>query len=768
MNSNKLIPSMFHRRLVLLLLVIVFLTFGLGMQLFRLSVVQGAQRLAEAEARLDRRVYLPTHRGRILDRHGRVLAEDRASYDIAIAYDVITGAWPENQAARQARNEIGGSDWNIMSPEQRQDAIDQRILHWQALVDELWAAVREWGDIDEQELFRRRNAIRGEVQSMAAAVWDNQRLAWEARFGTEDDENDMRGRRGFRPRPIREQRQPHVILPRVNPEVAFEFRRLAREFDGMVHVQDSRRREVPWSTADVILDRGVSLPTPLRHDMPITIRVKGVADHIIGSVRDEVWAEDIQRRPFVQANGEIDLGGYRVGDVVGSRGLELVFEDRLRGKRGVINERRDTGEQERLEAVPGDDLHITLDIMLQARVQAILSHDYELTRVQRWHQNDALPQGRPLNAAAVVIEVDTGEILAMVSMPTIEMGRRMSDRRRATDDPWVNRPVEAIYPPGSIIKPLVLSAAVQSGLHSVHSPIDCAPGHYYDNRPGIARCWIFRERFGLTNHGPLVAEEAMARSCNMYFYTLGDRLGMRRASEWYSRFGLGSPLDVGLLKTTEDSNTGTTRFSGENGGTIPTDRLIDDLRQRGELNFASVILGIGQGPGVTWTPIQAANAYATIARGGIIRDATLVYDEDRLSARPSREHMQLSPALVDATLEGLRQSVASPHGTGYQIRYDYDPSMRPDRIINAENVTVWAKTGTAQAPALAVDTTGDGENDSHISGLSHAWFVGLVGASGSSPSHAIAVIVEYGGSGGRVAGPIANEIIRALQAEGYL
>lgn len=768
MNSKKLIPSMFHRRLVLLLFVTAIVTSALGLQLFKLSVVEGASRLAEAESRLDRRVYLPTHRGRILDRHGRILAEDRASYDIAVSYDVITGSWPGIQAARQARNEIGRSNWNAMSPEERDDAIAARLAPWETLVEELWGAIIEEGGIDELELVQRRDAIRREVQSMAAAIWDNQRLSWEARFGTEDDAEDARGRRGFRPRPIREQRQPHVILPRVNPEVAFEFRRIAREFDGIVHVKDSRRRELPWSSADVTLDRGGSLPTPLRNETPITIRVEGVGDHILGSVRDEVWAEDIERRPFVKRNGEIDLGGYRVGDVVGSRGLELVFEDRLRGTRGVINERRDTGEQDRLEAKPGDDLHITLDIMLQARVQAILSHDYGLTRVQRWHQNDALPEGRPLNSAAVVMEVGTGEILSMVSMPTIEMGRQMSDRRRAADDPWVNRPVEAVYPPGSIIKPLVLCAAVQSGLHSIHNPINCAPGHFYENRDGIARCWIFRDRFGRANHGPLRADEAMARSCNMYFYTLGDRLGMRRASEWYQRFGLGRPLDVGLLQVREHRESGETRYIGENGGTVPTESLINSLRSSGELNFASVILGIGQGPGVTWTPIQAANAYATIARGGVIRDATLVRDADRGSPRPGREHMQLSPALVDAALEGLRQSVEEPHGTGYRIRYEYDDSLSADRIINVDNVTVWAKTGTAQAPALAVDSTGDGENDSFITGLSHAWFVGLVGPRGGSPTHAIAVIVEYGGSGGRVSGPIANEIIRALKAEGYL
>jgi penicillin-binding protein 2 len=390
---------------------------------------------------------------------------------------------------------------------------------------------------------------------------------------------------------------------------------------------------------EVVLDRS-GLPKPLRSDTPLLIRVEGVADHILGSVRDEVWEEDVRRRPFVDPRtGEIDLGGYRVGDIVGSRGLELAFEDRLRGTRGMMLERRDTGEQQRIEPKVGENLNLTLDINLQARVQAILSHEFGLTRVQQWHSNDALPDGRPLNASAVVLDVETGEVLAMVTMPTMAMGRRMSERRRQIDHPWVNRAVEAIYPPGSIIKPLVLAAAVEEGLHHTGQAIHCQ-GHYYDTRNDIARCWIYRERFAFGRHGNLRAEEAMARSCNVYFTRLRIGLGMARLSAWYRRFGLGSPLDVGLqfeqVDATARPRAGRERRRGAGCGNDC------ELRARGELAFASVILGIGQGP-VAWTPVQAANAYATLARGGIVRDATLVRDEERLGPRPGREHLSLSP-----------------------------------------------------------------------------------------------------------------------------
>ena len=177
-------------------------------------------------------------------------------------------------------------------------------------------------------------------------------------------------------------------------------------------------------------------------------------------------------------------------------------------------------------------------------------------------------------------------------------------------------------------------------------------------------------------------------------------------------------------------------------------------------------MGIGQGP-FTWTPLHAANAYATLARGGTIRDATIV-TAGSLEARViNREDLNLKPSAVKAALEGLRQSVMESHGTGHHILL---PGSVREPIINANGVTIWAKTGTAQAPPLKQDDNGDGKfsESEVIENLDHAWFVGLVGPRGATALYAISVIVEYGGSGGRTAGPIANQIIRALQAEGYL
>lgn len=733
MDKNKAIPSMFHRRLVLLLVVCVATLLILTGQMFRLSVVQGGERLAQAESRLTDLVLLPTYRGRILDRHGRVLAIDRPCYDVAIQYKVITGAWARRQAALLARREIGRNRWLEMGPKDRDAAIVERLPAFEQRTEDLWAALCRHGNITREELFRRLDGIKADVQSTAANVWENQRRE-QLKFGISEED--------FKPQEILEQRQAHVVLPRVPDEVAFEFRRMAQASPDMIEVQDSTRREYPWLSAEVPLSRA-SLPWRMRGSGEALVRVAGIADHILGSVRDEVWADDVKRRPFSRD----DLGGYRPGDNVGSRGVEASFESSLRGSRGQIAKRLDTGEQVRIDPTPGADVNLSIDIALQARVQAILSWEFGLTRVQPWHNNHSLPMGLPLNSAAVVIEVETGEVLAMVTMPTIAMGEAMTAEERAANFTMVNRATETPYPPGSIIKPLVLAAGVSESLHDLAQPINCT-GHYFENQKNKARCWIYRDRFGMMTHGPLKAEEALARSCNIFFYSLGDRLGIDRINKWFNAFGMGEVLDVGLIA--RDAK-GEVIWRGEHGGMLPSADRVAELRRRGELKFTEVIMGIGQGP-VAWTPVQAANAYATLARGGYIRDATLVTDDPR-GTRPKRcGDLNLSPELVKAALEGLRESVMESFGTGHHMTHD-DGSREP--IVNAVDVTVWAKTGTAQANRLRQ--------------LDHSWFVGLVGPRGAArPLHAIAVIVENGGSGGRCAGPIANQIIHALQAEGYL
>lgn len=750
--------SMFHRRLLLLCGAGAVVFGGLTAQLLRLSVLEGAEHRAEAESQLRRTIYLPTWRGRILDRHGRVLAADVPSYDICVPYPVITGAWIDEQALREAKERTGG-DWNEMDDEDRAVAIAAERPAFETLTGTLWRLIRTYGDFDDAALLERRDAIRSEVQRLAAHVHDAQRRAWQEKRS----DGSLVGARAFRPEPIREQVIAHVLLPRVDDEVAFAFQRLALLREGLVEVRDSTERDRPHMVQTVVLPRA-GLPGPMASDQPLRLTVEGVADHLLGTVRREVWKEDIDRRPFTKKDGRIDLGGYRDVDRVGSSGLEAAFEAHLRGTRGMIVEHRATGARRRVAPVPGGDLQLSIDIALQARVQAILSHEYGLTVVQPWHRNQVLSTGWPLNGAAVVMEIATGEILAAVSMPTLATAQHATELRRAIDGADVNRPFAGIYPPGSILKPLTLWAGVESGAHDLDAIVECR-GHFHPNQADRLRCWIYRDDFAYATHGPLGAEEAIARSCNIYFYTVGDELGAPRLLSWLRRFGLGARPDVGLARAIVVD--GEPAIAGESAGTVDDEARVAALPAVEQRN-AALLHAIGQGS-LTWTPVQAATTYALLARGGAPVQPVLVVNDPR-PPRPRPDPVPMRATLHRTILEGLRRSVEERIGTGHHITFGEGAARSEAPILEVRGVTVSAKTGTAQAPAMMADLDGDGahEKGEYVTGVDHAWFVGLVGPRGAAPLYVVAVVIEYGGSGGRVSGPVANEIIRALQDEGYL
>ncbi|MFZ4465769.1 MAG: penicillin-binding transpeptidase domain-containing protein [Phycisphaerales bacterium] len=774
--------SLFERRMLAIGIGCAVVVGAMAARLFSLTVISGGEQRALAESRLDRSALLPTVRGSILDRKGRVLAESVPSYDLALFYPAIAGTWADGRAVDLARREAGRAAWNRMGPDERGERIER---HRRALAAELDSTLAEACAIAGRtgtELATAMGDVRTQVERKANAVWESRLELERARYGEAAEDR-------FEARPIAEQSEAHVVFTRLPAKAAFALRKLADAHPGILEVQDSTRRVYPMSVARIQLDRGW-MPTPLRGGT-LDLELAGVADHIVGDVRDEVWRADLDRRPFrrVDGGGEVvtDLGGYRPGrDMVGARGLERTYEDFLRGTRGRAVQHLDTGDSQRTEPVRGGDLHLSLDVMLQARVQALFDPKVGLSVAQQWHvgwNQDGTPKPMPLgyhaelNGAAVVIDIDTGEVLSMVSWPTVAAGEALEQRERAQRLPDVNRALEAPYPPGSLVKPLVYVAAVRSGAVPRDVSIECN-GHYFGAAEAFGRCWIYRSQNQFLTHtkqlkalggdGALAVEDAIARSCNIFFYTLADRMGLPTLSEWYRNFGLGTRIDVGLARLEpEFDDAGAAkgaRWVGEHPGSVPGEAAIAALARKGD-RIAPVIAGIGQGP-VLWTPLQAANAYATLARGGVIRDATLLRTD--VPGRPERRtgDLRLDPVSCDRALEGLRQAVSERVGTGHHVSYA-DRTQEP--IINVPGVTVWAKTGTAQAPVIRMDDDGDGTPDRTVKGLEHGWFVGLAGDAGENrPRYAIAVLLENGGSGGKSAGPIANQVIHALVAEGYL
>lgn len=753
------IPSMFHRRLLLLLLVALAVVVVLGTRTALLTTgTAHASYTAAVDAAMQDTRLIPTIRGRILDRWGRVLAVDEPGFDVAVDYRVISGEWAYTQAHDAARAANRGT-WAELHPDEREALIADLQRPYDEQVELLWRTLAELSGSTRADIERRKSHIVSRVQKTASHLWTVWQRQREARLGEAVPLADVA-------QPIGEQRQHHSILRDVGEATRVRIQSFLAEADRdpalavwkQVRIDRPRQRRYPLETMTVVLDRS-HLPTPLRSDEPLEMTVEGVAVHAVGQMRD-FWAQDAKSRPFTRTgpSGQniIDRGGYLDGDRVGKFGVEAAMEHLLRGLRGQVKRQLDTGYEERLDPQPGRDVQLTLDAQLQARIQGIMSPEFGLMKVQPWHIRESDPPrklGEPLNGAAVVLDVATSEVLAAVSIPSMPLRvlEESADEIYGDDEnrPYVDRVISQPYQPGSTVKPLVLVSAVTLGVHSLGAPIPCN-GHLNPGNPEAYRCWIYKAHGGLT-HGPLMGPEAIARSCNIYFYALGRDLGSVRMVQSFSGLGLGAPTDAGL--------------PGEVGGDLPNLALASQRNAPGFQPADATFMGIGQGP-IRWTPIQAVNTYAILARGGIAQQPTFIKDESLGVSRP-RIDLHLNRAAVAEAVQGLRDVANAPYGTGRSI----DTGGKREPLFDVEGVTIYGKSGTAQAVPLRIDANGDKQitvDDPIVKSGDHAWFMALVKPDGAAePTHVIAVVTEYAGSGSQVSGPIVNQIIHALQQEGY-
>ncbi|MCE9590387.1 MAG: hypothetical protein K8S99_07670 [Planctomycetes bacterium] len=742
---------MFHRRLLLLIGVLFLLAGVMVLQLFNLTLVQGARLRVKAEDALSETTLVPTVRGKVMDRKGRLLAVDVPSDDIAVNYRAITGEW----AYRRAREVVFNANrqrWSELGYDERERLIEEAEKPFDLQLETLWKTLCAAGGFDRAEMESRKALIIERVQKIAVSVSINQQTMFD------DPAQSAIG-------DVREQRLPHAVLTGVDEKSVARIRQLmvqaksepSLEVWQQVSIQPSKTRSYPLETLTVTLDRK-AMPSPLRSEEPLTLTVEGVGTHALGILRS-VWRADITGRPFGSGEREdkaADLGGYLPGDRTGAWGIEKSMEPLLRGLRGSLTRRLDTQAEEVISPVPGQDVTLTLDIALQARVQAIMDARTGLMKVQEWNSKDLSdnplrPQlGEPLNGAAVVIDIATGEVLAAVSMPGMPLKTLREDPDKILKDqinrPYINRAVGQAFQPGSTVKPLVLAAAVTDRKIGYNETVDCE-GHLLPNNLLKYRCWIFKQYH--RTHGPLEGPEAIARSCNIFFYTMGRRLGAQRLVAWYDRFGVGRINGCGL--------------SEEIKGDLPSSADATAPHARGFSVDDAINMGIGQGP-IQWTPLQAAGAYATLMRGGIYIAPTFIKSPQDPARKPVS--LDLDPKGIEMAKQGLDMAVNAKIGTANHLAM-----LNNELIITAPGVKAMGKSGTAEPPDLRVDTNDDGRitrDDEVVRKGDHAWFMVVVqGEKSARPQYVIAVVVEYGGMGAAVAGPVANQIILALREEGY-
>ncbi|MQX37158.1 penicillin-binding protein 2 [Roseospira navarrensis] len=454
---------------------------------------------------------------------------------------------------------------------------------------------------------------------------------------------------------------------------------------------------------------GVTIDEGLTRDYPYA----DLASHLLGYVA-AVSEEDIDAGddPLLQ------LPDFRIGKA----GIEKVYDLPLRGTSGAKQVEvnavgRRIRELRREDGEPGHEVQLTLDMRLQDYASRRLGDD---------------------SAACVVMDVHTGELLAMASMPAYDpnaFARGLSNKEwgelaNNPRAPLRNKALAGQYAPGSTFKMVVALAALESGIVNAEQTVYC-PGHL---RLGNHRfhCW---KRWG---HGHMNMTSAIEQSCDVYFYEVSRRIGIERIADMATRMGLGAPLDIEL--------------PGEASGLIPTKAWKSATLGQPWVQGETLVASIGQGY-VLATPLQLAVMTARIANDGLAVRPTLsrqaIVDGQLVEQpTPAFESLGISSSAMAAVKHAMWRVVNGNRGTARGAAIDVD------------GATMAGKTGTSQVRRITMQERQAGvrkNEDLPWKFRDHALFVCY--APSEAPRYAISVIVEHAGGGSRFAAPIAHDVM---------
>ncbi len=424
------------------------------------------------------------------------------------------------------------------------------------------------------------------------------------------------------------------------------------------------------------------------------------------------------------------LASYLTYEISGRRpGVEYTCETILRGKRGEIFYDIDRKLQSLTKTEFGESVSLTLDIELQQKIENYLT-DCNLSP-----HCDA-----PI--AAVVIDVATGDILALVSVPVFDLNRIRYDYPGLASDanePLRNRALYKQYPPGSVIKPFILIAGLETNKITPDEIISCAAKK---SPKGWPNCLIIKQWIGHDDkwygEGGNKARNAIKGSCNVYFSRLADRLDGEDLQRWLFNFGFGRKILPGPVEIREKLLQ---RNLKQAQGKISTAKPKANVSTVKELPAIATgekrYFGIGQG-NMRATPLQIANGMAAIARGGLFKSPRLFIGDANDPAYNSIS-LNISPRTLETVYDGMGAVVNEEGGTYYQ----FAPAG-----FDGQDVKVYGKTGSTENP-------------------DNALFAGFAEDS-TGRSIAIAVLVEGGQRGSTDAAPIARDIIQFCIDANYI
>jgi len=428
------------------------------------------------------------------------------------------------------------------------------------------------------------------------------------------------------------------------------------------------------------------------------------AAHLIGYVGAVAEDEVVEGEPLLR------LPDFKIG----KNGVERLLEDRLRGTAGIrqleVNVHgvpvREIGKK---PSVTGEAVKLTLDSRLQ---------DYAASLV------------KDESAAIVVMEVDTGNILSFVSMPgfdpdsfskgiTSEYWKSLSTDKKG---PLLNKALSGMYPPGSTFKLMVGMAALNAGIITPSTSLYC-PGQYYlgDHK---FNCW----KEG--GHGTVNFHEAVAQSCDTFFYTIAERMGIETYARFARRFGLGEMHNLGL--------------AGERAGIIPDPEWKMSRYKQRWSGGDTINCAIGQGY-VLSTPLQLAIMTARMVSGGYAVKPRLFVPAD--AEAPVFEPIDVKPEVLTAAQDAMSAVCNSATGTAYGKR------------IAEPRFMMGGKTGTSQVRKIL--QRGVKQETLPWEYRHHALFIGF--APVDKPKYACCVVIEHGGGGSAAAAPVARDVLLKVQ-----
>ncbi|MBU0483971.1 MAG: penicillin-binding protein 2 [Proteobacteria bacterium] len=506
---------------------------------------------------------------------------------------------------------------------------------------------------------------------------------------------------------------PEIVIKRLskilNEDISVLLDRIRASADNPRYMPLRLKEDIDWKTLVFIENNHFNLPGVRIEVLPTREYLHGdLASHLIG------YLGEINKEELQESKGGI----YQGGDQLGKMGIEKLQEQYLRGEKGRSLLEVDVHgfEQRQIELedpLPGNDLYLTIDIELQKIAEEAMADKA---------------------GAVIAMDVNTGRILAMASSPPLNLqefigGISSKSWKSLLDNPLhplTNKAIQGQYPPASIYKIISALAGLGEEIVTPQTVFYCTGSMPFGNRN--YRCWK------KNGHGAISLKRALAESCDVYFYQLGQKLNVDTLAKYAASFGLGQKTGIEL--------------ENEKPGLIPTAawklKEYKEPWQEGE----SLSIIIGQGFDLV-TPLQVCQMMTAIANGGIIYRPQLIERIVNIDDMIIKEFTPIAdsralvlPANLQVIRDALISAVNDEHGTGEQAKL--------------EHITVAGKTGTAQVVHLSQNKD-LADEEIPYKYRDHAWFSCFAPA--EKPEIAVTVLIEHGSHGGSVAGPIAKKIL---------